>query len=169
MIIRKAKVEDLDEIMRVMDAARKHMEDEGNTGQWIDGYPSRELITSDIEKGEFYVWADKDADNGEKICGGFAFIIGEDPTYIEIENGKWLNDKPYGTIHRIGSDGIRKGMLRECLAFCKTQIPEIRMDTHEKNISMQSACERLGFVKCGTIHISDGSSRIAYQLCNGEK
>ena len=168
MIIRKAKKEDLDEIMRVMDAARKHMEDEGNAGQWTCGYPSRELITGDITKGEFYVWADKDADGSEKICGGFAFIIGEDPTYIEIEDGQWLNDKLYGTIHRIGSDGTRRGMLRECLAFCKTQIPEIRMDTHEKNISMQNACERLGFVKCGTIHISDGSPRIAYQLYNQE-
>jgi hypothetical protein len=32
-------------------------------------------------------------------------MIGKDPTYAVIENGNWLNDEPYGVIHRIASNG----------------------------------------------------------------
>lgn len=163
-MIRKAKIEDLDEIMRIVEAARKHMVDEGNSGQWINGYPSRELITEDIKKGQFFVRTYEDEGGNEVVCGEFAFIIGQDPTYVHIEDGQWLNNETYGTIHRMGSDGSRKGMFKESLEFCKTLIPEIRMDTHEKNISMQNACERLGFVRCGRIYVEDGTPRIAYQL-----
>ncbi len=38
----------------------------------------------------------------------FAFILGEDPTYQQID-GAWLNDQPYGTIHRIAGNGKIKG------------------------------------------------------------
>ena len=55
-------------------------------------------------------------------------------------------------------------MLRECLDYCRSLVPEIRMDTHEKNLSMQQACERLGFQRCGVIYVADGTPRIAYQL-----
>lgn len=82
-----------------------------------------------------------------------------------------MNEKPYGTIHRMASDGTRRGMLRECLDYCRNLIPEIRMDTHEKNFSMQRACEHLGFQRCGVIYVADGTPRIAYQLAEafGEK
>jgi hypothetical protein len=30
----------------------------------------------------------------------FCFWQGKDDTYDYIENGKWLNDKPYGVVHR---------------------------------------------------------------------
>lgn len=42
------------------------------------------------------------------MVGTFCFIVGEDPTYAVIDNGKWLNDAPYGVIHRMASNGKRK-------------------------------------------------------------
>lgn len=124
--------------------------------------------------GTVFVWTDEaeeQMDCQQAIHGVFSFIIGEDPTYAHIENGSWLNEKPYGTIHRMASDGTRRGMLRECLDYCRNLIPEIRMDTHEKNFSMQRACEHLGFQRCGVIYVADGTPRIAYQLAEafGEK
>ena len=172
MIVRKAELEDLDRAMQILDAGRQHMRGEGNSAQWTNGYPSRELIRSDIEQGRFFVWLDeteKERDPQAAIHGVFSFIIGEDPTYAYIENGAWPNDKPYGTIHRMASDGSRKGMLRECLQFCRSRIPEIRIDTHEQNATMRQACRRLGFLECGIIFQADGSPRIAYQLEDTEK
>ena len=167
MRVRKANHRDLDRAMQIFDSGKQHMRSEGNTLQWINGYPSQELIRQEIEQEHFFVWLDEyeeKADPQKAIHGVFAFIIGEDPTYRHIENGAWLNEKPYGTIHRMASDGTRKGMLRESLAFCRNIISEIRIDTHEQNISMQKACERLGFQRCGIIYIADGTPRIAYQL-----
>ena len=174
MIVREAEIEDLERAMQVLDAGRQHMRGEGNAAQWINGYPSPELIRRDIEQGQFFVWideAEEQTDRQQAIHGVFSFIIGEDPTYAHIENGSWLNEKPYGTIHRMASDGTRRGMLREWLDYCRNLIPEIRMDTHEKNFSMQRACEHLGFQRCGVIYVADGTPRIAYQLAEafGEK
>ena len=97
MIVREAEIEDLERAMQVLDAGRQHMRGEGNAAQWINGYPSPELIRRDIEQGQFFVWideAEEQTDRQQAIHGAFSFIIGEDPTYAHIENGSWLNEKP---------------------------------------------------------------------------
>ena len=93
----------------------------------------------------------------------FAFIIGDDPTYSVIEGGHWLNERPYGTIHRLGSTGKHKGILRQCVDFCMSHIANIRLDTHADNAIMLNAVEKLGFIRCGTIYCMDGSPRVAFQ------
>lgn len=40
----------------------------------------------------------------------------------------------------------------------------VRLDTHADNVPMQRAAEVLGFQRCGTIWVEDGSPRIAYEL-----
>ena len=62
MVIRKAELVELDEIMKIFDIARQYMREKGNTNQWINGYPSRELITEDIEKGHLFVCLDTSVD-----------------------------------------------------------------------------------------------------------
>ena len=56
-----------------------------------------------------------------------------------------------------------KGVFRECLAYCMSRISNIRIDTHKDNIPMQKMLEKNGFLQCGTIRLSDGSPRLAYQ------
>ena len=92
------------------------------------------------------------------------FISGlaADPTYAVID-GAWHSDRPYGTIHRIASDGSG-GILGTAVAFGKSRTDYLRIDTHEDNKVMQHAIEKLGFRRCGIIHLSDGSPRIAYDL-----
>ena len=48
--------------------------------------------------------------------------------------------------------------------FGKKHIDYLRIDTHEDNHVMQQAVQKLGFRKCGIIHIADGTPRIAYDL-----
>lgn len=155
--IRLAVQADLDEIEQIYSHARQFMADNGNPTQWANGYPQRELLEEDICLGRLYV-AKKE--NG--IYGVFLFAIGEDPTYAYIEDGAWISDLPYGTIHRIASCG--KGLFTEALEFCRKMCNHIRIDTHHNNKPMQHLVEKHGFTRCGIIYTDDGTPRIAYEL-----
>ena len=52
MLVRPATADDLNDIMRTCDAARLAMRERGNHAQWVNGYPQRDLIAGDIERGE---------------------------------------------------------------------------------------------------------------------
>ncbi|MDE6023803.1 MAG: GNAT family N-acetyltransferase [Muribaculaceae bacterium] len=159
MEIRLSTAADIDRIMDVYESAKKFMRSHGNMNQWTGGYPSREVILTDIAHGSHYIGLDDDGD----ILMVFSFILGEDPTYKVIEGGSWLNDKPYGTIHRIASTGFRGGMLKECVRYCSVFADNIRVDTHADNSDMQRAIKHAGFHYCGIIYLADGSPRIAFQ------
>lgn len=96
------------------------------------------------------------------IAGTFSFIIGKEPTYQVIKNGEWHYDRPYGTIHRLASGGIIRGISRACFEYCLHQMDYIRIDTHKDNISMQAAIEKFGFKRCGNVYMLNGTERIAY-------
>ena len=159
MMIRNAQKNDLDAIEQVYAAARVYMAASGNPHQWGDGsYPERSLLEEDIEKGHLYV-----IEEGGAVHAVFAFILGKDPTYASIEDGAWLNDRPYGTIHRIASDGQIKGMFTKAFDYCRSRIDEIRIDTHHDNKTMQHVVTKHGFKRCGIIYLENGDPRIAYQ------
>lgn len=162
MEIRRACMEDLSEILRVYECAREYMRRNGNPTQWAGGYPPVERVKADILEGISYVFAE-----GKILHGVFVFFIGDDPAYVEID-GAWLNDKPYGVIHRIGSDGTVKGIFGKMSDFCKSQMSEIRIDTHNDNHTMQHLLEKHGFRKCGIIHLADGQPRLAYHFTEHE-
>ncbi len=158
MTIRDTTLADYGQIQEIYAYAREQMRQAGNPGQWGDSRPSGETLLQDIRNGQSHVLEEQG-----QLCGVFTFIIGEDPTYRVIEQGRWLNDAPYGTIHRIAALGAGKGVFRECLAYCLARIPNIRIDTHRANGAMRHLLERHGFRKCGIIYVEDGSPRIAYQ------
>ena len=154
--IRPARLEDLDEILKIYDYAKKFMVQTGNPTQWAGSYPQRELLEEDIANQGLYV-----VTLDGKICGVFYFVIGPDPTYTLIENGAWHSDKRYGTIHRIASDGTG-GVFGAALEFCRSQIDYLRIDTHDDNKVMQHVVTKHGFKSCGIIYCDDGSPRIAF-------
>ena len=84
MDIRLAENKDLPQIMEIYAYAREFMKTIGNPTQWAGGYPKKEMLEDDIAKNNLYVGIE----NG-KICGIFAFIVGEDETYKIIDNGEW--------------------------------------------------------------------------------
>lgn len=158
MTIRTTRPDDLEQILQIYAYARAQMRQNGNPTQWGDDRPSVSLLRADIQKGQSHVMK-KDG----QICAVFTFVLGEDPTYQTIEQGHWLNEAPYGTIHRIAGNGTAKGIFRQCLEYCMSQIPNIRIDTHRDNAVMRHLLEKNGFVPCGIIYVDDGSPRIAYQ------
>ena len=149
---------ELDQIMEVYARARALMAQNGNPTQWGDNYPSRQLIEEDILSNRLFVCVI----NGE-LEAVFAFILGEDPTYKKIEDGQWLANGPYGTLHRLASAGHRPGVARMVIEWCLEHCESLRADTHADNKVMQHVLESNGFSRCGIIHLANGSPRIAYQ------
>jgi len=160
--IRLAQEKDIDNIMPLYTYARKFMAANGNPSQWRGNYPAAEDVLKDITHNNYYVCTPDD--QPDKIIGGFAFIIGREPNYTVIENGTWHSDQPYGTIHRIASNGQSKGIARACFDFCHSKINHLRIDTHADNLPMQKAIGSYGFRYCGIIHVADGTPRNAYDF-----
>lgn len=85
MEIRKAKIEELDEIMEIFEHARQFMAKNGNASQWGTTYPEQGIIEADIKKEECYVCVE----NGE-IEATFVFFMGKvEPNYVDIYDGEW--------------------------------------------------------------------------------
>ncbi len=156
MEIRLAKIDELDSILKIYDKAIAFMRAHGNDKQWVNGYPSRELLTQDIKDKHLYVVTTE-----KEIVAVFSYVIGIDPTYIEID-GKWLNDEEYGVVHRIASNGKEKGIAHFVFDWALNKCPNLRIDTHEVNIPMRTLLIKEGFKECGIITIADGTLRIAY-------
>lgn len=160
MYVRRSNMEDIPAMMELYAQARVFMREHGNPNQWDENYPSRELLEKDIAFGNSYIVEDDE----KNLAATFAFIKGEDPTYYGIENGAWLNHEPYGTIHRLAGNPSCHGIASGCIGWCKSQIGNLRADTHEDNKIMQHLLEKNGFVRCGIIHLANGAPRIAYQF-----
>ena len=174
--MRKAVIDDLPQIMEIFDHARKFMKQTGNPTQWGDNYPPEEVVIDDIAvKGHMYVvvggvgtsaggTGETGAESADgHIHGVFALIPGRDPTYDIIEDGAWLSDEEYSTIHRVAADGRVNGVFEAALRFSLAQTPHIRIDTHEDNAVMRHLIEKNGFQRTGMIYCRDGSPRIAYE------
>lgn len=156
--IRNAVPGELEQILVIYDGARKFMRETGNPNQWSDHYPPRERVKQDIADGNCYVLTE----DGE-IAAVFCYFTGEDPTYRVIEDGAWLNDRPYGTIHRIASAGKQKGVAARCFNWAFSRCKNLRIDTHDDNKVMQHTLEKNGFIRCGRIYTEEGAPRVAFQ------
>mgnify|MGYP006974627169 CR=1 FL=1 len=68
---------------------------ENGSDQWqdTDGYPNMDTITTLVNRREMYVNIREN-----EIVGCVALCKGVEEAYNNIE-GKWLNDKPYYTLH----------------------------------------------------------------------
>ena len=165
MTIRPTTYADIEALMAIFAYARAQMITDGNPTQWGDGYPSREQLMSDIQRGVSYV-----VEHKGQPCATFVFIIGKDPTYAYIEDGNWLDDTlPYGTIHRIASNGQQPAIFPFVLNWCSAQCPNIRIDTHQDNARMIHLIEQAQFTRCGVIYTRDNSPRMAYQRVWGRQ
>ena len=158
-IIRHTTTADIPRLKEIFAIARRFMAEAGNPNQWTEGYPSEELLQEDIDSGDSYVIV-----KGDRIVATFVLRGGADPTYDIIYDGKWPNDKPYATIHRIASSGEATGIMHTALQYALTLYDNIRIDTHRDNLVMQHLLADEGFSYCGVIHCWSGDERLAFQL-----
>ena len=161
---RKGEEPDLERIMELIADAQNWFRVQG-IDQWQDGYPTRELISSDILHNENYIVEC----NGVAAATCVVSFAGE-PTYNEIKGKGWLNDKSYAVVHRIAvaNDYRRKGIAKEILHFTEELCAErgvnnIRIDTHCDNKAMRSLLKKMRYTHCGRITLTSGAYREAYQ------
>ena len=158
--VRRTTIDDVDKMDNIFNIARAYMRSYGNINQWNGEYPNHSDVFNDIKNNNAYSIVD-----GDEVVGYFAFIIGEEKTYNYIENGTWLNDEPYGTIHRIASNNKVHDVFSVALDYCLNKIDNVRIDTHNDNVVMKHVIEKHNFKYCGIIYVEDSSPRNAYQLC----
>ena len=156
--IRKATSNDIEAAKRIFGEARAYMRRNGNSVQWVNGYPEK-LIESDIDKSILYIC---EAEDGTALAV-FALIVGEeDPCYVYIENGAWKNDLPYAVIHRAAVSEAARGTGAAKYIFNEVykKYGNVRVDTHESNTPMRSFLTNLGYEECGIVYMEDNTPRV---------
>lgn len=154
MNIRKATMQDLDEMMEIYQRAREFMKENKNE-QWGDNYPSCEMIEADMKN--MYLCME-----GDQIACVFYYAREKDADYEEL-NIRWLNEEPYAVVHRVASSGIVKGAAQFCLNWAYEQFPNIRMDTYLDNVPMQNLLKKCGFTYCGSFERLGMKDWMAFQ------
>lgn len=163
MNIRHTKPEDLPALLDLFAHAREFMAKTGNPHQWGDNlWPWPEVVEADIKNQKSYALEE----NGE-LVGTFYLDYGDnpEPCYDVVEHGAWSVPGPYAVIHRIASNGKRKGILEAAVRFALTKTHQVRIDTHEDNVVMQNALKKIGFQPIGFIYVEhDVTRRVAFEL-----
>ena len=85
MEIRKSRMADLPEILKLYEEARAFMQETGNGTQWGTSYPPVEQVETDIREEKSYV-----CEEDGRLAGVFYFSEGPDPDYAEIYEGSKL-------------------------------------------------------------------------------
>ena len=165
--IRKAAKNDLDQIMPIIDEAKKFLKEDGNP-QWQSGYPNVDAISTDIEQDAAWVLI-----VDQKVAGYTAVTSGPDPNYHQID-GRWNNDlDPYVAIHRVAISNEYRGMhlasylLSSLISLHYAEgVRNYRVDTYRRNEIVQHLVKDAGFIERGTIKHDDPIDpyRVAYEL-----
>ena len=127
--VRRAIAEDLNSIMDIYSSAQEFMIASGNPTQWGHFYPDEEMIKDDLEKGICFL-----ACVNKEIHGVAALCEGDESSYQYIENGEWLNDDEYVTVHRIAGDGEDHGVFERIIDYCKGKYDNIRISLYHVSV-----------------------------------
>ena len=165
MTIRFAEEKDINRIMEIYAFARNFMAKNGNPNQWgPTNWPPLDLIKNDIKNQKLFLCI-----NESKIVGVFFYDFGKniERCYNTIEDGSWSSPETYGVVHRLAGDSSIKGIGSFCINWAFEKAGCLRIDTHPDNIPMQRLLPKLGFRKCGIIHVEeDNYPRFAYEKLN---
>lgn len=162
-LFRKAIASDVDAIMEIVHDAQQSLGSRG-IDQWQNGYPNRDSILADIDKGVGVAIIQDD-----NIAAYAAIIVNGEPEYKNLVGGRWLSEGDYVVVHRIcvRKDYVRKGLasaiMQYAIDFAVGQgIHSFKIDTHTENQYMLNMLSKFGFSYCGEIHYEHGN-RVAFE------
>lgn len=165
MIFRKAKMQDVSQIMEIIALGIESLKKQGSP-QWQNGYgPTQDQIKKDIKNSVAYVLIT------DKVIAYAALLAGVDPVYTAITEGNWYDSQDYVSIHRVVVDsrltgnGIARKMLVDLITVSQQKgVNDIRIDTHPLNLGMQKAIKNTGFIYRGKVNFPiPHGDRWAYQ------
>lgn len=164
-MIRRATTYDIERILSIIGDAQLSLRDLG-IDQWQDGYPSRDVIAGDIERGVGYVLSD----NNDEAIGYAAILLTGEEAYLQIDDDTWHTPREYVVVHRlcVAARLHRRGVAMEMMQHAanvarESGIYAFRIDTHRGNVRMLSMLEKLGFAYVGIIRYDSGE-RLAFDL-----
>ena len=157
-LVRPSRPSDLPALQQFFACARRFMAQSGNPTQWVNGYPSDDILLADIAAGTSYA-----VEQRGRLVATFVLRPGDDPTYAVIYDGAWPSSAPYATIHRVASNGEAHGIMQLVLHYAMHRHHTLRIDTHRDNHLMRHLILKAGFRYCGIIHTATGGERLAYQ------
>ena len=152
MMIRKAKINELDKIMNMYTSCVDGMQ-KANIDQWDSTYPNRKIISEDIRNKSFYIFLIND-----KIIGGINIDKIQDKTYLDIE---WKDKgNKFLVVHRLAvrQEFWKKGIGNKLMIFAESLVKEkklnsIRLDTYSSNPIAINFYLNLGYIKKGEIFL----------------
>ena len=152
MMIRKAKINELDEIMNMYASCVDGMQ-KANIDQWDSTYPNRKIISEDIRNKSFYIFLIND-----KIIGGINIDKIQDKTYLDVE---WKDKgNKFLVVHRLAvrQEFWKKGIGNKLMIFAESLVKEkklnsIRLDTYSSNPIAINFYLNLGYIKKGEIFL----------------
>ena len=158
MIIRKAEISDLENIMKMYNSCVGGMLKNG-IDQWDESYPNTEIISDDLKLGSYFV-----AELNGKIVGGVNIDQQQDPTYLNIN---WKdNSNQFLVVHRLGvqEENWRDGIGKALMMFSEELVKEhglssIRLDTYSGNPKAMEFYLRLGYNELGTIDLKPNKKK----------
>lgn len=166
MIFRRATVEDIDAVERIVAAASRRLGVAG-IDQWQRGYPNRSSIEHDVEQGVGMVLCE-----GDTVLAYGAVIFTGEPAYDDLTGGEWLTSGEYACVHRVCVNEIFVGMgfskrfMQAAEAMASVRVQSMRIDTHPDNQIMQGLIRSMGYTYCGDVLIE--SRRLAYEKIFGD-
>jgi ribosomal protein S18 acetylase RimI-like enzyme len=152
MIIRKAEISDLENIMLMYKSCVAGMVENG-IDQWDETYPNDEIIIEDLNVGTYYV-----AEMNETIIGGINIDKNQDDTYLSLD---WKDKSDsFLVVHRLGvkEEFWNKKIGKDLMLFTEKLVIEkglksIRLDTYSGNPKAMEFYRRLGYTEIGTIDL----------------
>ena len=152
MIIRKAEISDLENIMKMYKSCVAGMIANG-IDQWDETYPNAEVIMEDLIAQTYFV-----AEENSIIIGGINIDQNQDKTYLEID---WEDESnSFLVVHRLGvkEEYWDKKIGKDLMLFTEDLVLEkglksIRLDTYSGNPKAMEFYKRLGYSELGTIDL----------------
>ena len=158
MIIRKAEISDLENIMLMYRSCVTGMIANG-IDQWDESYPNAEVIMEDLIAQTYFV-----AIENNIIIAGINIDQNQDDTYLALD---WKDKKnQFLVVHRLAvkvefwNDGIGKSLM----LFTENLVTEkglnsIRLDTYSGNPKAMEFYSRLGYSELGTIDLKPNKDK----------
>jgi acetyltransferase, GNAT family protein len=161
MNLRKAHIEDMEDVMRVFSQARLAQRRAGFR-QWEDGYPSIDVLKSDIDRAIGFI-----LDDNGKTAGYIAIAAYDDEYNRHTE--LWDVGKDYAVFHRIALSDDYRGKKLSGILFdlaeshaLRTGAAFVRIDTGLENRPMQHILSKRGYTSLGRCDFIWGE-RLAYE------
>ena len=142
-MIRKANLNDINNIMDIIKATIKEMKTYNNT-QWDENYPQAKDFIKDIQGEELYVETED-----EEIKGFICINYIEPEEYDELN---WSSDNKAMVIHRMAVNPKfrQQGVATKMMKFAEelasdNNVVYLKTDTYSVNTKMNSLFKKCGF------------------------